>query len=213
MKGPKQRWLAAILVSQLTVACGSVPQTHYYVLTSAEGAAVAADRAEEGASDERAHLLVGVKTFLVDPPYDQGLLVYRVGVEALEVGFYTYHRWASSLGSLAALAFANEANTAPGRVAFEPATIEERYQAILHGRIRALEEVDVPDGQVVRVTLELSLDDTTGETLWQRTVASESKIQAQDAGQVVEQLQADFLELVRQATREITAVLAASLAE
>ncbi len=204
MRSLKRCWLASIVAGLLTVACGSVPQTHYYVLASAEQAVAAevdTDRVVERSP------VVGIRTFSVDPPYDQGLLVYRVGADALEVGFYDYHRWASPLGSLAALAFASEASSAVGSIVFEPATHEGRYAAILRGRIRTLEEVDEPGGQVVRVTLELSLDDTRGEAIWQRTVSSESKVQAQDAGQIVARLQADFSELVRAAAGEVAAAL------
>ena len=78
----------------------SAPETRYYVLQATPAEAPMASG--EG-------LELGVETFRVDAPYDREEVVYRVGREALEVGFYAYHRWASPVGQLVAQAVAEAA--------------------------------------------------------------------------------------------------------
>ena len=40
---------------------------------------------------------VGVKAIHVDPPYNRDSIVYRIGSDSPEVGFYAYHQWAAPL--------------------------------------------------------------------------------------------------------------------
>ncbi|MEM7355272.1 MAG: hypothetical protein AAF657_30960 [Acidobacteriota bacterium] len=190
----------------VVTGCGSVPRTHYYVLAPSEGPQVSSP------TTVGQRQVVGVETFHVDPPYDQGLVVYRLASRPGEVGFYDYHRWAAPLGSLAALAFADSAGESPegpaADVVFEPTTPTGSYSAFLRGRILHLEEVDHPDGQVVRIVLELALDDPKKVPLWHRTLRSETRLQAQEASQIVDQIRTDFQALVLSARAEIRAVLA-----
>lgn len=235
-----KRWgPVSISTWAVLTACGSVPETHYYVLATTRVVP-----SEAPAVDRRP--TVGVETFAVDPPYDQGLLVYRLAANPAEVGFYDYHRWASPLGSLAAVAFTDSAFTEgastggavaegafsqgavaeggltdqavrdsastdrgqpAGAVAFEPAASSGAYAAILSGRVVYLEEVDYPDGQLVRIGLDLTLESAAGEALWERSLMSETKIHASAAGTVVEQMRADFRRLVESARSEITTLL------
>ena len=63
---------AAVSVALLLVwGCSQVPPTHFYVLEMQESAAVRA-QSEEGWA-------IGVRSFVVDAPYDQDRIVYRLG--------------------------------------------------------------------------------------------------------------------------------------
>ena len=187
-------WALALLGS----ACGSVPEIRYYTLAApGDGSAPAAVSAEG--------LTIGVEIFDVDPPYDQGSLVYRLGPDSVEVGFYDYHRWASSLGRLAALAVAEGLRGVPGVAVCELAT--GSYSATLTGRVVYLEEVDLKDGQLARIKIELRLEDAGGGRLWAHTLASETKLRAGDASEIVERLRADLRGLIEDAAGELDKAL------
>ena len=69
--------LTALLVGALVLcSCGSVPQTHYYLLEPA-------DFRPGSPSGSASGLAVGVKVFQVDPPYDQDRIVYRANMLGL----------------------------------------------------------------------------------------------------------------------------------
>ena len=61
-----------------------------------------------------------VEAFLVDPPYDQDRLVYRVGRNTPEVGFYDYHRWAAPLSRMLPKVVADSFGTVRGVASIEP---------------------------------------------------------------------------------------------
>ena len=111
MRSPKR--MPLVLVVPLTVAllgaCSSAPTTHYYLLAP-KGASLSAG----APASDSAGLTVGVEPFTVDPPYDRDQLVYRLGLDSVEVGFYTYHRWAAPLGDLVALSLAEGLQGTPG---------------------------------------------------------------------------------------------------
>jgi len=79
--------LAVSLTVSLIGACRSAPTTHYYVLTPTRQVPDVA-----AAASDSTGLRIGVEPFTVDPPYDRDQLVYRLGVDSVEVGFYTFHR-------------------------------------------------------------------------------------------------------------------------
>ena len=84
------------LATTLAVAlsgCGGPPATHYYLLEVTPKVEARSTAAERGVT-------VGVRSFQVDPPYDQDRIVYRVGADSPEVGFYEYHRWAAPLSHM-----------------------------------------------------------------------------------------------------------------
>jgi uncharacterized lipoprotein YmbA len=72
-------------------ACGRGPATHYYLLEPRE---------ETSSAAAGSAATVGVRAFHVEPPYDQDRIVYRVGLESSEIGFYAYHRWAAPLSRM-----------------------------------------------------------------------------------------------------------------
>jgi len=153
--------LAVAIFGTLLGACSSAPTTHYYVLSPTRPAT-----APGAAASSPAGITIGVEPFTVDPPYDRDQLVYRLGTDSVEVGFYTYHRWAAPLGDLVAVSIAEGLRGTPGIDRIEPVTSDGEYSAFLRGRVVYLEEIDVPGEQRARLGLELRLVDAEGKALW-----------------------------------------------
>ena len=189
-------WLALPL---LLSACRSAPTTRYYVLAPTRAAVVTTPPAEEAAG-----LRVGVEPFTVDPPYDRDQLVYRLGADSVEVGFYAYHRWAAPLSDLVAVAMADGLRGVPGIELIEPWTSAGEYTALLHGRVVYLEEIDLPGQQEARVRMELRLTDLEGSILWSAEVSGSASGQSETVEEIVEQLYAAFDQALDEARRSLS---------
>ena len=193
--------ISTVLVALLLGACGSVTPTRYYLLAPPAMNGVAAEK-HEG-------LRLGVETFAVDPPFDQNRLVYRIGENAGEVGFYEHHRWAAEPGRLVSTALAAGLRTLDGLATAEPASAVADYDLLLSGRVVSLEEVDLPGRQVSRLALDLKLYRLEDDMLvWSGFLTAESGGQAQDASDIMRQMQAAFEDLLRQLQDELRPVVA-----
>ena len=160
-----RRPIMLLSVVLLITACRSAPTTRYYVLAPSMTTPESSPT-----SSGSTGLRVGVEPFTVDPPYDRDQLVYRLGADSVEVGFYSYHRWAAPLSELVAVAMAEGLRGTPGIEIIEPWTSGGDYTALLHGRVIYLEEIDVPGEQQARLRLELRLVDLDGATIWSQEV-------------------------------------------
>jgi uncharacterized lipoprotein YmbA len=186
----------------LLIGCtGSLPITHYYTLRQPQEFVVLAKSAAlEG-------LTIGVDTFVVDPPYDQDRLVYRTAPNSSEVGFYAYHRWASPLGRLVAVALAEGLSGTDGVASIKPATSAGTYDAHLGGRVIYLEEIDRPTSQEARIALDLRLVDTDGNTLWSQSLASSASGQAESTAEIMHQMTRAFEDVVNQVREGLSEAL------
>lgn len=183
-----------LLVMLFLAGCKStLPATHYYVLTP-----LAEAGGGEGAFD------LEVQTFLVDPPYDRDAVVYRLGNETGEVGFYAYHRWASPLGRLVAVALTEGLRGTPGLGRVEPSGGQgaERPSHVLRGRVVQAGEVDRPGGVEARFELDVQLLEITAggreETVWTHRVSGSSEGAPASVGEFMELLQGAFDAAVRE---------------
>ena len=185
-------------------ACAGIPATHYYELR------LAPDRAGAVRASTNPHgLAVGVRLFQVDPPYDQDRIVYRIGEDSPEIGFYAYHRWAIPLSRMLP-GVAAEALRGTARVSsIEPVMPGRDYEALLEGRVLILEEVDLPEGQRVRVRVALVLRLEDGTEIWSETVASESTAQLREVREVVERMSIALEEALGKARDGLGAALEA----
>jgi hypothetical protein len=186
-----------------------MPPTHYYVLEldrAPAQIAAAADvpsssptnagnpareaAAEGEAAPDAAPWTIGVRDFVVDPPYNQDRIVYRVGERSPEVGFYAYHLWAAPLSSmLPAVVAAGLTGTAHTQE-IEPVDAGRRYDAFLLGRVLAVEEVDIGARQIVRAALELRLVGRDGAEIWAETIEARGETETAEVKQIVEALTA-----------------------
>ncbi len=198
---------STLVIGALLGACiggGALPVTHYYTLRPP--AAVTESSARESGDSG---WVVGVPPFAVDPPYDQDRLVYRRGVDSTEVGFYAYHRWASPLGRLVAVALADGLRGTAGIVEIEPARAAGDYSARLEGRLLYLEELDSEAGQEARLSLQLDLRSDEGELLWTSVLTGSASGRVRDVSQVATLAQQAFDDVVRQASAGIESALGA----
>lgn len=191
--------IAAAALALAGCATGDLPALRYYTLAPPAGGAAATSPTEEGG------LRIGVEPVAVDPPYDQDRLVYRIGRDSTEVGFYHYHRWASPLGTLATHALAEGLREAPGVAAAEPAADGGSYSARLSGRLLRLEEVDTAGGQTVHVALRATLTDDRGAVLWSGTLAASRSLDTDRVGEIAAAMAQAFADVVAQARTEIPA--------
>jgi len=144
----------------------------------------------------------------VDPPYDQDRLVYRKGEGSAEVGFYSHHRWASPLGRLLAAAMAEGLRGTSGIASLEPAESSGTYSARLGGRLIYLEEVESPDGQRVRIGLEMELRAKDGKVLWTASLAGSASGNASSGTEVLGQVRQAFDAIAAEASSGIETYLA-----
>jgi len=188
--------LAVALV--LSGGCGgSVPPTHYYVLEAQDVSVAPLSGA----------LNVGVDRFDVDPPYDQDRIVYRVGDDSAEVGFYAYHRWAAPLERMLPRFVASAYADVPGLRSIEPAVPGRDYDAYLRGRVAAIEEIDTAEGQRVRIRLDLRLviDD---RDVWAAQIRESASLTADGVADVVERIRSAIDEGLRGTIADLQFALA-----
>lgn len=191
--------LAGLLVV-LAGGCGKLPPTHYYVLEAADmhPTATAAGGLE-----------IGVRAFRVDAPYDQDRIVYRVGADSPEIGFYAYHRWAAPLSRMLPGIVSDGLAGIAGVRSIEPVMPGRRYGAYLDGRVLVFEEIDLPGEQQVRARLTLRLTDADGAELWSGGLDVSGSTNADAVRVVVERMN----ELLGEALVETRAALALALTE
>jgi uncharacterized lipoprotein YmbA len=152
---------------------------------------------------------VGVSSFRIDAPYDQDRIVYRIGDDSPEIGYYAYHRWAVPLSRMLPVLVAESFAGVRGLQSIEPVTPGRDYDAFLEGRCVALEEIDVADGQRVRIRMVLGLRLADGAELWAKDLAYERTEQNREVREIVEQMR----HLLGQALSEAAADLERALGE
>jgi len=172
-------WVAVI--TGLAACSGQPPLTHYYLLEPLAAPSPAVGRDSPATR-------IGVRAFHVDPPYDQNRIVYRVGAESPEVGFYEYHRWAAPLHRMLPVVVASALAVADPQLVAEPVVPGGVYDAYLSGRLLRAEEVDLPAGQRIIVHLLLTLRDRHGTELWSAGVEGESTVETDSVARVVEEM-------------------------
>lgn len=188
------------LLLTLSVACATLPNPRYYQLRAEGEAAAAAARLDDTPS-------LGVREFAVDPPYDQDRIVYRVGGDSSEVGFYAYHRWAAPLGRMLPAVVAAALAGTPGLGRVEPARPGVPYTGRLAGRVLALEEIDVDGTPSVHISLVLRVEDAGGDEIWSRSVAASSEVSTGDVADLVDEINRLLVGELRRAAPELARVL------
>ena len=107
-----------------------------------------------------------------------------------------------------AVAMASGLEGTQGIATIAPAGGDRTEDAVLTGRVRRFEEVDLPTGQEVRIRIEARLTSRTGEVLWRGDLVSDSQLTADSATGIVERMRTDLARLIDTAGREIAVALA-----
>lgn len=140
----------------LLAACGgSIPQTRYYQLAPAEGAAIAHP---DGT-------VIAVSTLDAEGPYDDDRIVYRV--DPVRLDYYAYHRWSSSPGAMLGT-YLQDSLAKSGAFAAVLPEVTANTAIVVGGRVQAIEEVDIDHAHwVAHVAIVVTATDPrTSEVLW-----------------------------------------------
>ena len=127
---------------------------------------------------------VAIREFRSPGYLRQGPLVYRASAE--QIGFYSYHRWATDPRDFVTNAIADRLR-ASGNFA-EVKIYDGRSSAdyIISGRLERLEEVDYKGGVKVEVALSAEMTDLrTGTTVWANNACETSSVSQRNVPAVV----------------------------
>jgi ABC-type uncharacterized transport system auxiliary subunit len=180
------------------LGCAKRPPTHYYVLQ-----AVHEETATSAVVPGGDRLRVGVATFQIDPPYDQDRIVYRVGLDSPEIGYYAYHRWAMPLSRMLPMLVAESFGGIDRLQSIEPEAPGTTYDAYLGGRCVALEEVDVTDGPRVHARIRLELRLADGSVVWTRNITVDDDASDDDVLGIVERMRAALRQALADAAADL----------
>ncbi len=194
---------AAVLL--LVAGCAKRPPTHFYILELRAAAAESQDRSAAAAAPG---LDIGVRIFQVEPPYDEDNIVYRIGESSLEIGFYTYHRWAAPLSRMLPGVIADGLAGAEGVRTIEPVLAGREYSAYLEGRLRSLEEIDQPSQQLVRIVADLRLVTADGSEIWSHALQAEGTTQTDEVAAIVQKMNSVLSESIALARPKLVEALA-----
>jgi ABC-type uncharacterized transport system auxiliary subunit len=158
---------AALLVA--TVACASIPETHFYRLSPAVLSAVAQPIAGT----------LSIEPFESDSVYSDDRIVYRTSPYRLD--YYDYHHWTSP-PSLHVTDYLRNAYGRTGLFKRVVVGAEAMPEAVLSGRVTAFDEVDESQTSwAARLELELYLEDArTRRALWSQRYAESEPIKTRN---------------------------------
>lgn len=199
----RSRLLVLGLATALAAGCASVPPTHFYSLALPD--------IDQPAAESSAGFDIAVRPFRIDPPYDQDRIVYRPSATSTKVGFYEYHRWATPLTRSLAHITAQALSSAIGIRTIEPVVPRRGYDAYLDGRLLVLDEIDGVDGQLVRLSLELSIWSIEGDEIWWTRIDRQATMRTDNVEQIVRQMSALLADGLAEARKDLEAVLAEEL--
>ena len=161
-------YLSVLLALTLCLACASVPETRYYMFgrISPQGAS---------GNAHQMNLTVGVPQFEAEGIYARDNMLYRK--TPYEIAPDYYRRWGvppQKMLSDATVDYLRQSGLF-AEVLRMPTL--SRVDLVLNGRIIRFEEETGPQGPVIRVDLEFSLEKSrTNERLWREEVSSSSPI-------------------------------------
>lgn len=188
--------------------CGqSMPETrHYRLVVPAPTAPL--ERVTAPCVDAGPQALL-VEDFDVDAAYDDVAIVYRESPYRVER--YHYHQWIAPPGRLVSDAL-GDGFAATGLFARVDRAWTGNANAILRGRVIALEEVDRTSTQWVgHVEVELELVDAdTERSLWKRRLASSRVLAERDPEALAAAVSDALGDIVRESARPIATTLAAA---
>ena len=191
---------AAVSVALLLAAgCAQMPPTHFYVLELREAVA--------GRVQSKEGWDIGVRRFMVDAPYDQDRIVYRLGEGSPEVHYYAYHQWAAPLSQMLADSVADGLTPTEGVRSIESLMPGRTYDAYLEGRVLAVEEVDRPAEQLVRLRIDLVLVSRDDEELWSKSLRLEGATNTTEVVVIVERMNAILAQALSEAGPQLAAAL------
>lgn len=192
------KWTASALVCACVVfasACAGkpAPQIHHYQV-------IAQPRA--GAESQGREYVLGVEYLSADAAYDDVRIVYRKSPYKLD--YYHYHRWSAPPSVMVTDAL-RQSFQQSGRFQAVTSGYTASADAILRGRLVAIEEVDVSEDEWrARIVLDLQLQDAaTGLVIWSAVIRKEEPIEVKEPEGVARALSVALRDVVDEITPEL----------
>ena len=184
MRNRRQRALRTgfALVAALAIsACGSARYPAYYTLHF--------EPSTQARASERAMGSLAIEELRCPDYLCEGRIVYRP--TPAEVGFYQYHRWASSPRAMIAQYLAERVRAQSLFTSVSGDESRMTTDFLLSGTLERLEEVDEARQVVAVSTISAQLVDTrSGVVVWSGTAAERVPVQQRDMPGVVNGLEA-----------------------
>lgn len=189
--------LAMAAACWAAVGCVSSRPVHYYTLSP--GAPLAGQGKPDGPV-----LLVG--NIAVAEPLQDGRIRYRSGTN--EAGAYEYHRWAERPSEMVRGSLIRALRSSGNYQRVMEASSSAAGDYLLRGKLDEFDEID--QGSIrTRISLHLEMvERKTNHIVWDRLVEREEPVAAKSIPEVVQSLERNLQQVVREATGEIDKFLA-----
>lgn len=187
-------WVSVCLCVWALSGCAGdpAPQVRYYKV-----AVEAPAQMKEGGS------ALGVESLSADATYDDARMVYRTS--PYRVDYYYYHRWSAPPAVMMTDALRQSLWSSGqfGRVVAGSSGVD----AVLRGRLLALEEVDGEEGWTGRLVMELVLE-RGGEVIWSGLIREEERLKREHPEALAEAVSV----MLARAAEQLAPALSAAMA-
>jgi ABC-type uncharacterized transport system auxiliary subunit len=187
-----------VAIACLLAACASGGKPiHYYTI---EPTAPAPNQSNPDGP------VISVANIAIPPALQDGRIRYRPGSN--EVGAYEYHRWVASPGMMVRDALVRELRASGKYQRVLESSSMAAADYLLRGRLYEFAEADTPAIQT-RISLHLELlDRKTNRHLWDRVFDGQDPVSGKTIKEVVQSMDRNLHQVVRQAVGEIDGILA-----
>lgn len=195
----KYKILMTIILLPLFYLCSStIPEMHYYLIDYPID--------QPGERKTPVHQIVlGVARFDAAPLYKEERLVYRDS--PYEGKYYHYHRWIVTPGEMITAKVIEQLGASN---LFEQVVAFPKYSQVdylLHGTIKALEELDQGDQWYARVQISYELMKyATNQIVWQKTIEIKNMVPHKTPAEVVKAINRSVQQCVAECEQELAAL-------
>jgi len=133
------------------------------------------------------HASLAVREFSSPTYLHQGAIVYKTSAE--QIGFYTYHRWATDPRYFVTNAVVDRLRASGTFTQVKPYDGRADINYVLSGRLDRLEEIDYDGGAKVEVGLSAQMVQlSTGAPVWTNSVSEVGQVDKRDVPAVVAEM-------------------------
>jgi len=177
----KKKLMIAIVLKTLVIlsGCAAVKYPTYYTMQVPSPP----DPPVQG----NLHASLAVREFSSPAYLHQGAIVYKTSAE--QIGFYTYHRWATDPRYFVTNAVVDRLRASGTFTQVKPYDGRADINYVLSGRLDKLEEIDYDGGVKVEVALSAQMVQlSTGSTVWTNSVSEVGQVEKRDVPAVVSEM-------------------------
>jgi ABC-type uncharacterized transport system auxiliary subunit len=177
----KKKLMIAIVLKALVIlsGCAAVKYPTYYTLH--------VPPPPDPPAQENLHASLAVREFRSPAYLRQGAIVYKTSAE--QIGFYTYHRWATDPRDFVTNAVVDRLSASRTFTQVKPYDGRADINYVLSGRLEKFEEIDYDGGIKVEVALSAQMVQlSTGATVWTNSVSEVGQVDKRDVPAVVSEM-------------------------